>query len=76
MTVYQSSLLGDEDTEQQINGFERVLDIMVDPALEMCVKMGEEKQRVRPRWDDQVFMLNCLSYVLASTLFSMQLSDH
>lgn len=63
MTVYQSSLLGDEDNAEQVAGFEKILDIMVDPAVEMCASTSEEKKRVRPRWDQAVYILNCLSYL-------------
>ncbi|KAF9267497.1 oligomeric complex COG6 [Marasmius fiardii PR-910] len=64
MSVYQSSLLGDEDTEEQIAGFEKVLNIMVDPAIEMCTDAAEQKKIAKPGWDMQVFVLNCLSYLL------------
>jgi hypothetical protein len=64
MTVYQSSLLGDEDLATQTAGFERILDIMVDPAVDMCRTVGEEKKRLKPAWDMEVFILNCLSHLL------------
>ncbi|TFK31706.1 oligomeric complex COG6-domain-containing protein [Crucibulum laeve] len=63
MAVYQSSLLGDEAEEERDAGFQVVLDIMVDPAVEMCSVMSEEKKKVRPRWDRTIFVLNCLSYL-------------
>jgi hypothetical protein len=63
MTVYQSSLLGEEDEGERIAGFQKILDIMIDPAIEMCTSTSEEKQRVRPRWDQPVYVLNCLSYL-------------
>lgn len=63
MTVYQSSLLGDEDEDEINAGFNQVLDIMVDPVVVMCLANGEEKKRVRPRWDEAVFVLNCLCYL-------------
>ncbi|KAJ7593358.1 oligomeric complex COG6 [Mycena floridula] len=65
MSVYQMSFLGDEDADQQISGFQRVLDIMVDPAVQMCTEMAEDKQPLRLRWDMPVFVLNCLSYILS-----------
>ncbi|KAG7088507.1 hypothetical protein E1B28_012492 [Marasmius oreades] len=65
MSVYQSSLLGDEDTEEQVAGFKKALDIMVDPAIEMCINAAEQKKVIKPRWDIQVFVLNCLSYLLS-----------
>ena len=63
MAVYDSSLLGDENPTERDAGFKRIADIMVDPAVEMCSAAGEEKQRLRPRWDKMVFMLNCLTYL-------------
>ncbi|KIM47009.1 hypothetical protein M413DRAFT_63561 [Hebeloma cylindrosporum] len=63
MQVYQSSLLGDEDEDQINSGFNQVLDIMVDPVIKLCVENSEEKGRVRPRWDGEVFVLNCLCYL-------------
>ncbi|KAF7966770.1 hypothetical protein HWV62_37065 [Athelia sp. TMB] len=51
MAVYDSSLLGDENPTERDAGFKRIADIMVDPAVEMCSAAGEEKQRLRPRWD-------------------------
>jgi len=61
MTVYQSSL-GDEDEDEQIAGFEKILDIMVNPAIDMCMRENEEKKRLRLGWDEPVFVINCLSY--------------
>jgi hypothetical protein len=63
MAVYQSSLLGEEDMDEQTAGFEKILDIMVDPAVEMCIRTSEEKKRMRPRWDQAVYVLNCLCYL-------------
>ena len=63
MTVYQSSLLGNEDQAEQAAGFAKILDIMVDPAIDMCASTSEEKKRVRPKWDQPVFVLNCLTYL-------------
>ncbi|KAK0483339.1 oligomeric complex COG6 [Armillaria novae-zelandiae] len=65
MNVYQSSLIGNEDEEKLISGFEHVLDIMVDPAIEMCTNAAEAKARAVSRWDMSVFILNCLSYLLS-----------
>lgn len=63
MTVYQSSFLGEEEQAEQVADFEKILDIMVDPAIEMCISTSEEKKRVRPRWDQAVYVLNCLSHL-------------
>jgi hypothetical protein len=32
-------------------GFQRILDVMVDPVLEMCKTAAEEKWRLRGGWD-------------------------
>ncbi|KAF8163792.1 oligomeric complex COG6-domain-containing protein [Crassisporium funariophilum] len=63
MSVYQSSLMGDEDEDERNAGFYQVMDIMVDPVVSMCLRKSEEKKRARPRWDEAVFVLNCLSYL-------------
>ncbi|KAF8638929.1 hypothetical protein AX17_001841 [Amanita inopinata Kibby_2008] len=63
MSVYQSSLLGDEDETTRVSGFQKVLDIMVDPVVETIVSRGEEKKRVRPKWDHAVYVLNSLAYL-------------
>ena len=66
MQVYHSSLLGNEDEDQINSGFNQVLDVMVDPVIKLCVESSEEKARVRPRWDGEVFVLNCLCYLQVS----------
>ncbi|KAJ7770875.1 oligomeric Golgi complex subunit 6 [Mycena maculata] len=63
MNVYESSLLGDEGEAEQTAGFQRILDVTMDPAIEMCTNNSEEKKRLRPRWDREVYVLNCLSYL-------------
>ncbi|GLB45160.1 putative conserved oligomeric complex COG6 [Lyophyllum shimeji] len=63
MAVYQSSFLGDEDEAEQVAGFHKILDIMVDPAVEMSTSANEEKLRLRPKWDQPVYTLNCLSHI-------------
>ncbi len=67
MAVFQSSILGDEAESELISGFERVLDIAIDPAIEMCINAAEEKARAVQRWDMPVFVLNCLSYLLVKS---------
>ena len=74
MQVYHSSLLGNEDEDQINSGFNQVLDIMVDPVIKLCVENSEEKARVRPRWDGEVFVLNCLCYLQVWTDGSFFLS--
>jgi hypothetical protein len=43
MTVYQSSLLGDEDEATRVSGFREVLDMMADPVLETIVIASEDR---------------------------------
>lgn len=81
--VYQSSLLGDEhglaridhdhapkeqDGNEGTAGFQRILDVMVDPALQMCETAAEEKRRLRGGWDREVFGINCLTYLQVMSL--------
>lgn len=73
MVVYESSLLGDEKPAERDAGFKRILDVMVDPAVEMCSAASEEKQRMRARWDKHVFVLNCLTYLQVSLALIMSL---
>jgi hypothetical protein len=68
MNVYESSLLGDEGEAEQTAGFQRILDVTVDPAIEFCTSNSEEKNRLRPRWDREVYVLNCLSYLQVRSL--------
>ncbi len=79
MQVYQSSLLGDEEEDEISAGFNQILDIMVDPVVQMCITNSEEKVKLRPRWDGQVFILNCLCYLQVRFdhiyLDSVQISD-
>ncbi|KAH7871193.1 oligomeric Golgi complex subunit 6 [Lentinula edodes] len=81
MAVYQSYLgddeLDDGDDEDNLigdhnkshaagnTGFLKIGDVMVQPALDMCLDAGETKKRQRPEWDKDVFVLNCLSYLLS-----------
>lgn len=62
MGVYQSSLLGDEDEDTRVSGFRKVLDMMVDPVLEAIVITSEEKKKLRPNWDQAVYVLNSMTY--------------
>lgn len=62
MTVYQSSLAGDED-EQDERLITDILDALLDPAVDMCLKASEDKRALRPQWDREVFVLNCLTYL-------------
>jgi hypothetical protein len=70
MVVYESSILENESLEEQNAGFKPVVDALLDPAVEMCLTVSEEKQKARPQWDKQVFVLNCLAYLKVSSTFS------
>ncbi|KAK2459490.1 hypothetical protein APHAL10511_008474 [Amanita phalloides] len=63
MTVYQSSLLGDEDESTRGSRFRKVMDIMVDPVLEKIVAISEDKHKLRPKWDQPVYVLNSLTHL-------------
>lgn len=63
MVVYESSLLEDESPEGPTTGFKPIVDAMLDPAVEMCLTASEEKQKARPLWDKQIFVVNCLVYI-------------
>ncbi|KAL0946384.1 hypothetical protein HGRIS_012614 [Hohenbuehelia grisea] len=63
MSVYTSSLLGDEPEEERVAGFGRILDITIDPAIDMCMNASKDKQHLRQNWDRAVFVLNCLAYL-------------
>jgi hypothetical protein len=70
MSVYQSSMLGDEDEDERGTGFQQVLDIMVNPVSSMCISNSVQKKSLRPEWDDKVFVLNCLCYLQVWFFFS------
>ena len=67
MTVYASSLGDapsfDHDPEQEQMAFGRILDAMIDPAVQMCEVAADEKKKVKGRWDREVFVLNCLAHL-------------
>ena len=71
MSVYQSSMLGDEDEDERDTGFRQILDIMVAPVLTMCISNSAHKKTVKPEWDDKVFVLNCLCYLQVLVPFSL-----
>jgi conserved oligomeric Golgi complex subunit 6 len=70
LSVYASALGDSASIHQDLSsepmdeaGFEHILNVMVEPALQMCDAAAEEKKRVRGRWDREVFSLNCLTYL-------------
>jgi hypothetical protein len=64
MSVYQSSLLGDENEDDILAGFDQVLDIMVDPVVAVCFESAEIKRKNKVKWDGAIFILNCLCYLV------------
>ncbi|KAJ8590471.1 oligomeric complex COG6 [Rhizopogon salebrosus TDB-379] len=62
MHVYDSSVL-DETASETGQNFSRILDVMLDPAMDMCAAAADEKTRYRPHWDRAVFVLNCWCYL-------------
>ena len=63
MSVYESSVLGDENPEEQRRGFKQILDAAVDPALEMCRRMADMNNKDATGWNRSVFLINCLDYL-------------
>jgi hypothetical protein len=61
--VYQHSLLDEDSNGAQTARFQGILDVMIDPAVEMCTVAGGAKKQVKQNWDLAVFVLNCLSYL-------------
>lgn len=67
MSVYNSSLVGDESDAELRQVFKPVLDMMVDAAVEMCSAVSESTQQSQSQgWDKDVFLLNCLTHLLVS----------
>ncbi|KAH7102798.1 oligomeric complex COG6 [Auriculariales sp. MPI-PUGE-AT-0066] len=77
MDDYRRSLLGDETLEQEREGFNRILGIALEPALEMCKRMADlmpNPGQPRPTtpdgerktilgWEQNVFLVNCYVYL-------------
>ncbi|KAF8518194.1 oligomeric complex COG6 [Gautieria morchelliformis] len=63
MSVYESSVLGNEDPEEQRRGFKQILDAAIDPALEMCRRMADMNSKDTTGWERSVFLINCLDYL-------------
>ncbi|KIY63425.1 oligomeric complex COG6 [Cylindrobasidium torrendii FP15055 ss-10] len=64
ISVFESSVLGEDAESELVTGFEHVLDIMIDPAIQMCIEAGEVKARSTRDWDLPIFVLNCLFFLL------------
>lgn len=70
MNVYKSSLMGDESADDLRKGFQSILNIMVDAAINMCLSVSDARQTQKPDWDNDVFVLNCLTHLLVR-IFSL-----
>lgn len=68
LNVYQSFLNEDQEDDQS-HELVRILDIMVDSAVNMCTVGASDKMAIRPVWDGRVFVLNCLTYIQVCTLW-------
>jgi conserved oligomeric Golgi complex subunit 6 len=78
MTVYEISLLGGEDEDQKVEDFRRILSASIDPSLEACRKMVElnsSKDAAKDDWANQVFLLNCFSYIQVRALLCSRFSS-
>ncbi len=64
----------DVDMDDAVVGCRAILDRMVDPAIELCVLAAEEKHRVRPSWDREVFVINAMTYLQVSASVPNRLS--
>jgi conserved oligomeric Golgi complex subunit 6 len=74
MAVYDSSLLGHESPSEQEEGFKDILDVTVDPALEMCRRMTElDVKKDVTGWDRSIFLINCIVYLQVSNYLSSPL---
>ncbi|THH11854.1 hypothetical protein EW145_g400 [Phellinidium pouzarii] len=62
--VYKSSLMGGESEDELRKGFQSILDLMVDAAVNMCLSVSDARQTQRPGWDNDLFVLNCLTHLL------------
>lgn len=66
MQVYDSSLSYDDRLLAGATArFRQILEVMVDPAVAVCVAAAE-KARPHHQWDSAVFILNCLCYLKVS----------
>ncbi|KAI0318919.1 oligomeric complex COG6 [Amylostereum chailletii] len=58
------SMESDDSTSGEM---QHILDVMVDPAVQMCISAAEEKEEKEKRkgkvWDRKVFVLNGLTYI-------------
>lgn len=74
MTVYESSVLNTDNPEEQKRGFKRILDTVLDPALEMCRRMADMNSKDATGWEKNIFLINCLDYLQVNLLFHFFIS--
>lgn len=63
MQVYETSSADSADVpqvEDRETGFDRVLKMTLDPALDMCKKMSDLRAS---GWDKAVYGINCLEFI-------------
>jgi hypothetical protein len=61
MSIYEGST--EDGASSSEHSFERVLDLVVDPMMEVIDKMARLRAS---EWDRSIFWLNCLEYMLVS----------
>jgi len=64
ISVYSGSLLGNESKDEKREGFRPILNLTVDASISMCSSVSDAREVQKPTWDKDVFMLNCLDYLL------------
>lgn len=68
MNVFKSSLMGDESEEDLRSGFQAILDLFIDAAINMCLSVSDARQNQKPDWDSDIFLLNCITHLIVSLL--------
>ena len=74
LSLGDSNFATDAPLHQNQISFERVLDVMVDPAVQMCEALAEDKNK-KAKWDREVFELNCLTYLQVDILTAFAHTD-
>ncbi|OAV89292.1 hypothetical protein PTTG_01259 [Puccinia triticina 1-1 BBBD Race 1] len=61
MSIYEGS--ADESSSSSEHSFERVLDLVIDPMMEVIDRMAQLRAL---EWDRLIFWLNCLEFMLST----------
>ncbi|WAR63683.1 hypothetical protein PtB15_17B284 [Puccinia triticina] len=61
MSIYEGS--ADESSSSSEHSFERVLDLVIDPMMEVIDRMARLRAS---EWDRSIFWLNCLEFMLTT----------